>query len=47
MVPNVGVPLNIDLGPLLPHYLSEVIVGIILMLLIFLVMWKVVVPRFE
>ena len=47
MVPNTGVPLNVDLGPLLPHYLSEIIVGIILMLLIFLVMWKVIVPRFE
>lgn len=35
------------LGPLAPHHLSEVIVGIILMLLIFLVMWKAVVPMFE
>ena len=38
---------GIDLGPLLPHHLSEVIVGIILMLLVFLVMWKAVVPAFE
>ncbi|MGJ3509140.1 F0F1 ATP synthase subunit B [Enemella sp. A6] len=35
------------LGPLAPHHLSEVIVGIVLMLLIFVVMWKVVVPMFE
>lgn len=47
MVPNIGVLLEVDLGPLLPHHLSEIVVGIILMLLIFIVMWKVVVPRFE
>ena len=49
MVPVAGALLEsgIDLGPLLPHHLSEVIVGIILMLLVFLVMWKVVVPAFE
>ncbi|NLT30593.1 MAG: F0F1 ATP synthase subunit B [Propionibacterium sp.] len=35
------------LGPLAPHHLSEVIVGIVLMLLIFIVMWKAVVPMFE
>jgi len=34
-------------GPLAPHHMSELVVGIVLMLLIFLVMWKVVVPRFE
>ena len=49
MVPVNGVLLEsgIDLGPLLPHHLSEVVVGIILMLLVFLVMWKAVVPAFE
>ena len=49
MVPVSGVLLEsgIDLGPLLPHHLSEVVVGIILMLLVFLVMWKAVVPAFE
>ena len=49
MVPVPGALLEsgIDLGPLLPHHLSEVVVGIILMLLVFLVMWKVVVPAFE
>lgn len=35
------------LGPLAPHYWSEVVAGILLMLLIFLIMWKVVVPAFE
>ncbi len=49
MVPVYGALLEsgIDLGPLLPHHLSEVVVGIILMLLVFLVMWKAVVPAFE
>lgn len=47
MVPAFGVLQEIDLGPLAPHHLSEVIVGVILMLLIFLVMWKVIVPAFE
>lgn len=49
MVPAAGALLEsgIDLGPLLPHHLSEVVVGIILMLLVFLVMRKAVVPAFE
>ncbi|NHB85976.1 F0F1 ATP synthase subunit B [Tessaracoccus sp. HDW20] len=47
MVPTTGVLQELDLGPLLPHHLSEVIVGIILMLIIFVIMWKVVVPAFE
>jgi len=36
VVPVNGVLLEsgIDLGPLLPHHLSEVVVGIILMLLV-------------
>ncbi len=45
--PEFGVLQEVDLGPLLPHYLSEIFVGIILMLLIFLVMWKFIVPAFE
>lgn len=47
MVPTVGVLQETFLGPLAPHHLSEVIVGILLMLVIFLIMWKVVVPAFE
>lgn len=47
MIPTVGVLQELDLGPLLPHHLSEVVVGIILMLIILLIMWKVVVPAFE
>lgn len=47
MVPAFGVLQEINLGPLAPHHLSEVIVGIILMLLIFVVMWKIIVPAFE
>ncbi len=49
MSPNLGVlqETGIDLGPLLPHHMSEVVVGIVLMLIIFVIMWKVVVPAFE
>lgn len=47
MVPISGVLQEVNLGPLLPHHLSELVVGIILMLLILLVMWKFVVPAFE
>lgn len=39
--------MELDLGPLLPHHVSEIYVGIALMLLIWLVIWKMVVPRFE
>ena len=46
-VPVIGVLQEINLGPLAPEHLSEVIVGIILMLLVFLVMWKAIVPAFE
>lgn len=46
-VPVIGVLQEINLGPLAPEHLSEVIAGIILMLLIFLVMWKAIVPAFE
>ena len=47
MVPTLGVLQEINLGPLAPHHMSEVLVGIVLMLLVFLIMWKVVVPAFE
>ena len=46
-VPVIGVLQEINLGPLAPEHLSEVIAGIVLMLLIFLVMWKAIVPAFE
>lgn len=42
MVPN-----EIDLGPLLPHHLSEVIAGIVLMIVLYLVIKAKVVPPFE
>ncbi len=35
------------LGPLLPHYPVEFVVGLVLFAIIFVVSWKVVVPRFE
>lgn len=47
MIPTLGVLQEINLGPLAPHHMSEVLVGIVLMLLVFLIMWKVVVPAFE
>ena len=47
MVPAIGAILEVDLGPLLPHYPSEIIAGILLLVLVFLVMWKAVVPAFE
>lgn len=47
MVPTTGVLQELDLGPLLPHHASELIIGIVLMLIIFVIMWKVVVPAFE
>lgn len=46
-IPVIGVLQEINLGPLAPEHLSEVIAGIVLMLLIFLVMWKAIVPAFE
>lgn len=39
--------LAINLGPLAPHHLEEVLVGIVFMLLVFFVLWKFVVPMFE
>lgn len=47
MTPVIGVPQELDLGPLAPHHPSEIIAGIILMLAVFVIMWKVVVPAFE
>lgn len=41
------VPMAINLGPLAPAHLSEVIMGIILMILIYLVLRAKVVPAFE
>ncbi|MCL2784492.1 MAG: F0F1 ATP synthase subunit B [Propionibacteriaceae bacterium] len=35
------------LGPLLPEHMSEFVVGIVLFFIVFLVIWKIVVPRFE
>ncbi len=40
-------PMEVDFGPLIPHHLSEVVAGIVLLLLVVLVMRKYVVPRFE
>lgn len=48
MVPtDVRVPLELHLGPLLPEHLSEIVVGIVLMLIVWIVMVKKVVPAFE
>jgi len=41
------VPLELDLGPLLPEHLSELIIGVVLFLIIWAVMAKKVVPAFE
>ena len=35
------------MGPLLPEHISELVVGSVLFLVIFIVTWRVVVPRFE
>ncbi len=45
--PVFGVLQEVDLGPLAPEHFSEILVGIGFMLLIFLVMWKFIVPAFE
>ena len=45
--PVFGVLQEVDLGPLAPEHLSEIFIGIIFMLLVFLVMWKFIVPAFE
>lgn len=38
---------GLDLGPLLPEHPEELIVGFILFVIIYLVIWKKVVPAFE
>ena len=38
---------EIDLGPLLPHHLSELVMGILLMIALYLVIRAKVVPAFE
>lgn len=38
---------GIDLGPLLPEHLSELIAGIVLFAIIYVAVWKFVVPKFE
>lgn len=41
------VPMELDLGPLVPHHLSEMIAGIVLFLIICVVMYTKVGPAFE
>lgn len=41
------VPMELDLGPLLPHHLSEIIAGIVLLLIIWAVVQTKVAPAFE
>ncbi len=38
---------GVDLGPLLPEHPEELIVGFILFVIVYLVIWKKVVPAFE
>jgi F-type H+-transporting ATPase subunit b len=40
-------PLEMDFGPLLPEHLSEIIAGVVLVAIIYLVVLKKVVPVFE
>ncbi|WP_446721089.1 F0F1 ATP synthase subunit B [Luteococcus sp. H138] len=47
MVPMTWVPLESALGPLAPHHMSEIVVGIVLILIITAVFMKKVVPAFE
>lgn len=47
MVPAFGALQETGLGPLAPHYISEVVAGALLLVLVFLIMWKFVVPAFE
>ncbi|GAB2495510.1 F0F1 ATP synthase subunit B [Luteococcus sediminum] len=47
MVPSMWVPLEMNLGPLAPHHLSEIIAGIVLILIVTFVFAKKVVPSFE
>ena len=41
----INSPLAIDLGPLLPHHLSEVIMGILLMIVLYLVIRELLKAR--
>lgn len=41
------VPFEIDLGPLLPEHMSEMVVGIVLFIIVWFVVAKKVVPVFE
>ncbi len=47
MVPVTGVLQESLLGPLAPHHMSEVIAGVLLMGVIYLIMRKFIVPAFE
>lgn len=40
-------PMQIDLGPLLPHHFSEFVMGIVLVIVLWVMIAKFVVPRFE
>jgi F-type H+-transporting ATPase subunit b len=40
-------PLEVSFGPLVPEHFSEFIAGVVLFLIIFVVVWKFVVPKFE
>ncbi|WP_297740143.1 F0F1 ATP synthase subunit B [uncultured Tessaracoccus sp.] len=41
------VPQEVNFGPLAPHYLSEIIGGIVLLLILWFIMAKAIVPAFE
>lgn len=47
MSPTNWVPQEIDFGPLAPHYLSEIVAGIVLLGAIWMIVAKAVVPMFE
>lgn len=47
MVSTMWVPQAVDFGPLAPHHLSEIIAGIVLLLILWLIVAKAIVPAFE
>ena len=47
MLPGFGVTLQIDLGPLAPQHMSELIVGVVLVGIVWFVLSRFVVPAFE
>ncbi len=47
MVSTMWVPQEVNFGPLAPHYLSEIIGGIVLLLILWFIMAKAIVPAFE